>query len=187
MQRFVLWDCINKNQQPISKNILICYSKFDYISFESVFYDVFYLSSKKQVFFCFLLYLHFLITVLKFYSSNSGPQQSGINSHALLKGIRLFTSVCSRLVKLPYFLLIILFLCFLFWSMCSKCFASGSSKTVLKSYQQTTFIYSDRLHVFLAMLYCNSMPFGAACAYYGKVLVLASAASWNGRVCGEVK
>ena len=62
------------------------------MSFESVFYGVFYFSSKKQIFFCFLLYLHFLITVLKFYSSNSGPQQSSINSHALLKGIRLFTS-----------------------------------------------------------------------------------------------
>ena len=34
---------------------------------------------------------------------------------------------------------------------------------------------------------CNSMPFGAAWAYYGKVLVLVSAASLNGRVHGEVK
>ena len=36
-------------------------------------------------------------------------------------------------------------------------------------------------------VYCNSMPFGAAWAYYGIVPVLASAASWNGRVCSEVK
>ena len=35
--------------------------------------------------------------------------------------------------------------------------------------------------------HCNSMPFGAAWAYYGKVLVLASAALWNGPVRGEVK
>ena len=34
---------------------------------------------------------------------------------------------------------------------------------------------------------CNSMPFGAAWAYYGKVLVLVSAASLNGCVCSEVK
>ena len=34
---------------------------------------------------------------------------------------------------------------------------------------------------------CNSIPFGAAWAYYGKVLVLASVVSWNGHVRGEVK
>ena len=34
---------------------------------------------------------------------------------------------------------------------------------------------------------CNSMPFGAAWAYYGKVLVLANAASLNGRVRSKVK
>ena len=34
---------------------------------------------------------------------------------------------------------------------------------------------------------CNSMPFGAAWAYYGKVLVLANAALLNGRVRSEVK
>ena len=34
---------------------------------------------------------------------------------------------------------------------------------------------------------CNSMPFSAAWAYYGNVLVLANAASLNGCVCGEVK
>ena len=34
---------------------------------------------------------------------------------------------------------------------------------------------------------CNSMPFSAAWAYYGNVLVLVSAASLNGRVRGEVK
>ena len=34
---------------------------------------------------------------------------------------------------------------------------------------------------------CYSMPFGVAWAYYGKVLVLANAASWNGHVRGKVK
>ena len=34
---------------------------------------------------------------------------------------------------------------------------------------------------------CNSMPFGAAWAYYGKVLVVASAALWNSCVRSEVK
>ena len=34
---------------------------------------------------------------------------------------------------------------------------------------------------------CKSMPFGAAWAYYGKVLVLASAALWNGCIHGLVK
>ena len=34
------------------------------------------------------------------------------------------------------------------------------------------------------LAFCNSMPFGAAWAYYGKVLVLASVASWNSRVRG---
>ena len=34
---------------------------------------------------------------------------------------------------------------------------------------------------------CNSMPFSAAWAYYGKVLVLTNAASLNGRVCIKVK
>ena len=34
---------------------------------------------------------------------------------------------------------------------------------------------------------CNSIPFGAAWADYGKVLVLVNAASLNGRVHGEVK
>ena len=34
---------------------------------------------------------------------------------------------------------------------------------------------------------CNSMPFSAAWAYYGKVLVLVNAASLNGCVHREVK
>ena len=35
--------------------------------------------------------------------------------------------------------------------------------------------------------WCNSMPFRVAWAYYSKVLVLANAASLNGRVHGKVK
>ena len=31
------------------------------------------------------------------------------------------------------------------------------------------------------------MPFGAAWAYYGKVLVLVKAASLNGCICGKIK
>ena len=34
---------------------------------------------------------------------------------------------------------------------------------------------------------CNNMPFGAAWAYYGKVLVLTNVTSLNGRVHGKVK
>ena len=34
---------------------------------------------------------------------------------------------------------------------------------------------------------CNSMPFSAAWAYYGKVLVLVSVASLNGHMRGKVK
>ena len=34
---------------------------------------------------------------------------------------------------------------------------------------------------------CNSMPFDAAWAYYGKVLVLVSVASLNSRMHGKVK
>ena len=69
--------------------------------------------------------------------------------------------------------------------------------------------FSNRLHItwyvpdlashsFISRLYldikivkildnCNSMPFGAAWAYYGKVLILANAALLNSRVRGEVK
>ena len=34
---------------------------------------------------------------------------------------------------------------------------------------------------------CNSMPFGAAWAYYGSVLVLVNVALLNSRMCGKVK
>ena len=38
-----------------------------------------------------------------------------------------------------------------------------------------------------SLSYCNSMPFGAAWAYYGKVLVLISVALLNGRMHSNVK